>query len=406
MSCFERSVTRIFSNFCKKDWSNLKMSENTTIPVDQNEIPIQETFVENTESNVQDTQTQPMFMNNGQGTEQPMFAMDVFANQQQITHMEPQMDYGMYQPYQGGMQQQPYIHNEQIQDNQQIDNLPQDSLGQTMQQLQQSMSQMGGHDFMGDQDYFDARSRTVTMDSILNTVTSDASINLADYSKVYSALNPPAKPSRFSMQSFDGLNFPSPPNTPHGGRQFTSHGLSNLNPQSEYHSNSGNNSNSNSNDSHNISNQPHYQHSTLDTYQQEYNYDIPQLFDSRQSNQSTNNYQQGGHVQSLLNPTTNFHSQSFDNSNMNNMSSQQQLQHQQNQQQGRQLHIHPSQTLYTSPSTTGNYNDTETYSYDENNKPVRIYKCPRPLCTKIYKNANGLKYHMENGKHNNIITNP
>lgn len=28
---------------------------------------------------------------------------------------------------------------------------------------------------------------------------------------------------------------------------------------------------------------------------------------------------------------------------------------------------------------------------------TRKYKCPKPLCSKTYKNPNGLKYHMEKG---------
>ncbi|KAJ3041478.1 hypothetical protein HDV00_009274 [Rhizophlyctis rosea] len=29
---------------------------------------------------------------------------------------------------------------------------------------------------------------------------------------------------------------------------------------------------------------------------------------------------------------------------------------------------------------------------------TRLYKCPREHCTKVYKNANGLKYHREKGQ--------
>ncbi|KAJ3242170.1 hypothetical protein HDU78_001488 [Chytriomyces hyalinus] len=33
----------------------------------------------------------------------------------------------------------------------------------------------------------------------------------------------------------------------------------------------------------------------------------------------------------------------------------------------------------------------------DNGKGSKVYKCPRPLCTKVYKNPNGLKYHLDRG---------
>ncbi|KAJ3284948.1 hypothetical protein HDU79_007731 [Rhizoclosmatium sp. JEL0117] len=33
----------------------------------------------------------------------------------------------------------------------------------------------------------------------------------------------------------------------------------------------------------------------------------------------------------------------------------------------------------------------------DNGKGAKVYKCPRPLCTKVYKNPNGLKYHLDRG---------
>ncbi|KAJ3416535.1 Origin recognition complex subunit 2 [Chytridiales sp. JEL 0842] len=39
----------------------------------------------------------------------------------------------------------------------------------------------------------------------------------------------------------------------------------------------------------------------------------------------------------------------------------------------------------------------ESPTSDGERERVKMYKCPRPGCTKIYKNANGLKYHLEKG---------
>ncbi|KAJ3122222.1 Transcriptional regulator of ribosomal biogenesis proteins [Physocladia obscura] len=33
----------------------------------------------------------------------------------------------------------------------------------------------------------------------------------------------------------------------------------------------------------------------------------------------------------------------------------------------------------------------------DNGRGNKVYKCPRPLCTKVYKNPNGLKYHLDRG---------
>ncbi|KAJ3392276.1 hypothetical protein HDU84_004541 [Entophlyctis sp. JEL0112] len=33
----------------------------------------------------------------------------------------------------------------------------------------------------------------------------------------------------------------------------------------------------------------------------------------------------------------------------------------------------------------------------DNGKGSKVYKCPKPLCTKVYKNPNGLKYHLDRG---------
>lgn len=154
--------------------------------------------------------------------------------------------------------------------------------------------------------------------------------------------------NRFSLDNFD---FPSPPNTPLNQRQFTGHGLSNLNPQSEY------------------TQQP----TVYDSYQQDYRQDygsyseLPQLFDNRV--QQSEQYQQ---------PLQ----QSFQGFDMNSLTSSQQLQHQQTQQ-PRHHNTPNGQAMYTTASSTGGFNDAENYSFDEHNKPIRIYKCPRPLCTKV-----------------------
>ncbi|KAJ3176904.1 hypothetical protein HDU85_006501 [Gaertneriomyces sp. JEL0708] len=34
---------------------------------------------------------------------------------------------------------------------------------------------------------------------------------------------------------------------------------------------------------------------------------------------------------------------------------------------------------------------------DSLERPTRLHKCPKPYCSKVYKNANGLKYHLEKG---------
>ncbi|TPX34205.1 hypothetical protein SmJEL517_g03100 [Synchytrium microbalum] len=37
-------------------------------------------------------------------------------------------------------------------------------------------------------------------------------------------------------------------------------------------------------------------------------------------------------------------------------------------------------------------------SHKTSSSPKRLYKCPKPFCSKVYKNSNGLKYHLERGQ--------
>jgi hypothetical protein len=63
-----------------------------------------------------------------------------------------------------------------------------------------------------------------------------------------------------------------------------------------------------------------------------------------------------------------------------------------------QVETDPINRSFTAPPSVGaeSYPDRRmsTYSMDETNKR---YECPRPFCSKVYKNTNGLKYHLEHG---------
>jgi hypothetical protein len=48
------------------------------------------------------------------------------------------------------------------------------------------------------------------------------------------------------------------------------------------------------------------------------------------------------------------------------------------------------------PQSEKKFHDTES-NHSDSNEEEKIYKCPKPFCTKTYKNPNGLKYHVELG---------
>ncbi|KAJ3062531.1 hypothetical protein HK102_008734, partial [Quaeritorhiza haematococci] len=52
-------------------------------------------------------------------------------------------------------------------------------------------------------------------------------------------------------------------------------------------------------------------------------------------------------------------------------------------------------TSTTDPAELSALEGTE--ETDANGKTHRVYKCPKPYCSKVYKNSNGLKYHLERG---------
>jgi hypothetical protein len=65
---------------------------------------------------------------------------------------------------------------------------------------------------------------------------------------------------------------------------------------------------------------------------------------------------------------------------------------------GSNIQTDPISRSFTAPPSVGaeSYQERRmsTYSMDESTKR---FECPRPFCSKVYKNTNGLKYHLEHG---------
>ncbi|KAJ3068083.1 hypothetical protein HDU98_008767 [Podochytrium sp. JEL0797] len=71
---------------------------------------------------------------------------------------------------------------------------------------------------------------------------------------------------------------------------------------------------------------------------------------------------------------------------------------------GAPLHPVPAMAVMSAPTATSLSDRSAAASAlvssivaVDNGKGGKMYKCPRPLCTKVYKNPNGLKYHLDRG---------
>ncbi|KAJ3014297.1 hypothetical protein HKX48_005226 [Thoreauomyces humboldtii] len=60
-------------------------------------------------------------------------------------------------------------------------------------------------------------------------------------------------------------------------------------------------------------------------------------------------------------------------------------------------HLHQQQQTHDHPQHMSPHHDPSSPHFPHYSRVPRVHKCPKPFCTKTYKNANGLKYHLDRG---------